>query len=101
VARENGSESRRRTRAAALSQEFASQTAADGFKTPQSTTARRSRPDSTGSALIGRLWFQLEGRAIARSWGFESPLPHQPSLTSTTRASFGWRANIMRRLLTA
>ena len=36
---------------------------------------------------------QLEGLAIAISWGFESPLPHQPSLSLANRSeSYGWQA---------
>ena len=36
---------------------------------------------------------QLEGLAIAISWGFESPLPHQPSLTLVKQSvSYGWQA---------
>ena len=34
--------------------------------------------DFPGSAAIGFNCCQLEGLAVARPWGFESPLPHQP-----------------------
>ena len=33
-------------------------------------------PDFPRSAAIGRFVSQLEGLALARAWGFESPLPH-------------------------
>ena len=36
---------------------------------------------------------QLEGLAVAISWGFESPLPHQPSLDARHARSYGCRAN--------
>jgi hypothetical protein len=32
---------------------------------------------------------QLEGLAVARSWGFESPLPHQVQIQTVT-AEFKW-----------
>ena len=44
--------------------------------------AGQPAPIFTGSALICRFWFQLEGLAVAIPWGFESPLPHQTSLRS-------------------
>ena len=34
-------------------------------------------PDFPGSAAIDVNSCQLEGLALARAWGFESPLPHQ------------------------
>jgi hypothetical protein len=37
-------------------------------------------PDFLGSAAVIVDFFRLEGLAVVRSWGFESPLPHQPSL---------------------
>ena len=46
-------------------------------------------PDFTGSALIGLLWFQLEGLALARAWRFESSLPHHNSFLVSELHSSG------------
>src|SRR5437867_4187379 len=48
-------------------------------------------------SVIGRHWFQPQELVGATSWGFKSPLPHQPSLANE-RVSYGWQA--ARRLST-
>ena len=45
----------------------------------QAQTARAARRGPSGSWRKWRNWqtHQLEGLAVATSWGFKSPLPHQ------------------------
>src|SRR5687767_15847649 len=56
-----------------------------------STPLLTIRPQDARQFTSAQHFDQLEGLAVAIPWGFESPLPHQPSLMD--RASYGWQAS--------
>ena len=65
----------------------------DGLKRLNRRRRRTADPDFPRPAAIDVHCLKLEGLAIARSWGFESPLPHHPSLTLANESvSYGWQA---------
>ena len=47
--------------------------------------------DFTGSAAIGFNSCQLEGLALVRAWGFESPLPHQRTKRARIYEAFSFK----------
>jgi hypothetical protein len=70
-------------------------TVQNGFKQLSCGTAD---PDFPGPAAIDVHCSKLEGLAIARSWGFESPLPHQHlTMISLTERDAAARASISSR----